>query len=300
MRTKDVNRVYLFSIFIYLIGAAIIAFFVPAFVASPIGSVLTAQGLILLAVVVGCRMLRVEPRAHLGIRRVRPGAVGCTMLCTAALYPFLAAVSTLMQQFVTTGTGTLTVSLTDGNPLRNLLVYALLPAAAEELLNRGLLLNAYVRTAGRRRAVLLSALLFGLFHMNLDQFAYTFIFGLFLCLVMTATGSIFACIAGHFTLNMISVLLATLSTDETDLTQITLVGTQTSLVLITLLVLVTAALVFAVSFRQLLALGCGEEAFRRSFTESVRTGRPDRIVTSELVFAVLICILYMVAYEAVM
>lgn len=82
---------------------------------------------------------------------------------------------------------------------------AVIPAFAEELLFRGVIL-ANLKPFGKGMAVLVSALLFGLMHMNLSQFFYATVAGVVLGLVYMATNSLWLCILIHFANNMFSVL----------------------------------------------------------------------------------------------
>lgn len=77
---------------------------------------------------------------------------------------------------------------------------AILPAFFEELLMRGITLSGY-RPLGQWKAALCCALLFGMMHLNAQQFLYAFGAGFLLCLLVQRTGSIFASIIPHFIIN---------------------------------------------------------------------------------------------------
>ena len=74
---------------------------------------------------------------------------------------------------------------------------AVLPAFCEEFANRGMLLNGLKRL-GAKKAILISALLFALMHLNIGQFGYAFLIGVFLGFLCLATGSIWPGIIIHF------------------------------------------------------------------------------------------------------
>ncbi len=82
---------------------------------------------------------------------------------------------------------------------------AVIPAFAEELLFRGVILSN-LKPYGKGMAVLVSALLFGLMHMNLSQFLYATVAGVVLGVVYMATNSLWLCILIHFANNLFSVL----------------------------------------------------------------------------------------------
>ena len=88
----------------------------------------------------------------------------------------------------------------------SLLCVAVLPGVVEEVIFRGLLYSEYRR---RRTwgAILASGILFGLMHMNLNQFCYAFVIGVLFCLVYEATGSLLAPMLMHMVYNGNSVIL---------------------------------------------------------------------------------------------
>lgn len=91
--------------------------------------------------------------------------------------------------------------------LLNLLCTAILPAICEETLHRGMLLKGN-SNLGMKKSILLSGLLFGLLHLNIEQFFYATIIGLFLGFICWTTSSIYPCIIVHFMNNAISVFLS--------------------------------------------------------------------------------------------
>ncbi len=86
-----------------------------------------------------------------------------------------------------------------------LIVVCLLPGVFEELTYRGLYYAEY-RKVGKRRAILFSGLLFGLLHMNFNQFFYTFTMGMILALVLEATDSLVSTMLIHFYSNGMSIV----------------------------------------------------------------------------------------------
>jgi hypothetical protein len=86
-----------------------------------------------------------------------------------------------------------------------MLSIAIAPAIFEELVLRGVVLDAY-RGQNLYIAVVMNGFLFGLFHMNINQFVYTFFIGVILALSVYYTNSIFAGMLIHFMNNMLSVI----------------------------------------------------------------------------------------------
>ncbi|MGN1201052.1 MAG: lysostaphin resistance A-like protein [Candidatus Caccovivens sp.] len=91
--------------------------------------------------------------------------------------------------------------------LLNLLCTAVLPAFCEETLHRGLLMNGN-SMLGMKKSIIISGFLFGLLHLNIEQFFYATIIGLFLGYLCWGCNSIYPCIIIHFMNNAMSVFFS--------------------------------------------------------------------------------------------
>lgn len=87
-----------------------------------------------------------------------------------------------------------------------ILTTAILPGFCEEVASRGLLLRGF-KNLGIKKAILISGLLFGLMHLNVEQFFYATIIGWFLAFVCLTTGNIIPGIIIHFMNNGISTYM---------------------------------------------------------------------------------------------
>lgn len=87
-----------------------------------------------------------------------------------------------------------------------LFVMAVMPAFNEEFLCRGILYGAY-RQRAKTTGIWLSALVFGLFHLNFNQMLYAVYLGIVLALMVEATGSIYTSMLMHFLLNGFNVTM---------------------------------------------------------------------------------------------
>ncbi len=94
-----------------------------------------------------------------------------------------------------------------GNPLwLNLLYMAVLPALIEEYIFRAVLFQGF-RSCGLLKTALLTALMFGLAHGNLNQFMYAFAMGLFFAYLVEAAGSVYASMLLHTLINSFTVFI---------------------------------------------------------------------------------------------
>lgn len=102
---------------------------------------------------------------------------------------------------------------------------AFIPAICEELAFRGFIFGGLVRQGGRLRAVLVTALMFGISHGFLQQSIAASCMGVLLGWVALRTGSVLPCILLHFTNNALSVSMSRLA--DSNLPGIELFITQT-------------------------------------------------------------------------
>ena len=89
----------------------------------------------------------------------------------------------------------------------SIITIALLPAIFEELLFRGVIFTSFNKKYGAYIAIIVSALLFGIYHMNWVQGIYAFIFGMALAYIYLKSNSLFLPIIFHFINNLMSVLM---------------------------------------------------------------------------------------------
>ena len=123
-----------------------------------------------------------------------------------AVSTFFSYILSLFGYQISSSTSGSAVIPTWGNFFLSLLTVAILPAICEEFTHRGLLLFGF-KKLGFKKAVCLSALMFGLIHLNVGQFFYATIIGLILAVVTLYSRNILPAIIIHFMNNGINVYL---------------------------------------------------------------------------------------------
>lgn len=99
---------------------------------------------------------------------------------------------------------TKTIQLNYSLLLKEFLLSAILPAICEEFLHRGILLFSGKKTGNTRYALIISSILFGLIHLNINQFFYAAILGYLMGYVTIISDSIYPAIIIHFCNNFLS------------------------------------------------------------------------------------------------
>ena len=168
----------------------------------------------------------------------------------------------------------------------------------EEFVFRGMVYGGYVKSGSRFWAILLSALLFGLMHMNFNQAIYAFAIGILFALLMEATDSLWAPMLCHMIFNSEQVCLMYLSTkllgfiSEPKLESMQV--TQESLIVALSGYLVIAAVTTPIAFCVLAWIAKNEgreEALKQIWVR--RKEKKEYMVTVPLIIAIVLCLGYM-------
>lgn len=133
------------------------------------------------------------------------------IMCYAIMY-----LSNLVGQAITMVIGAVKGSAVDNlivdvagnlNPVVSILLMVFCAPIAEEFIFRKLLIDRTVKY-GEGVAVLFSGLMFGLFHGNLNQFAYAFTLGIFFGFIYVKTGMIRYTILMHMLINFLGSVVS--------------------------------------------------------------------------------------------
>lgn len=209
MKTKKANWMFL-AIVLFHTGLSFLVSFVPAvyevmqnMAVNIIVSEITIWLPAVLFLAVG------EPRsvAFCGMKKVHISTALMTVLFTLLLEPLITvvnALSMLVTDNTVAGISGQIIQLPLWGMLLGIAVYGPL---AEEMVFRGVIYRSYRQQGNRLKALLLSSLLFGVMHMNLNQACYAFVIGIALALLVEATGSILPAFIAHFCVNGLSVTL---------------------------------------------------------------------------------------------
>ena len=90
---------------------------------------------------------------------------------------------------------------------REFLLSCILPGFCEEFLHRGIMLNAGKKCGNTRYILIISSILFGLMHLNINQFFYATILGFLMGYVSIISGSIFPSMIIHFMNNFLNTYI---------------------------------------------------------------------------------------------
>lgn len=139
--------------------------------------------------------------SRLQYKKAKPLTFLMAILYTFLMMPLTTTVNAISMLFVDNAIVDVSEMMLSVPFLVMLTIVAVMPAFCEETICRGMVYGAYRREGKKYIAVLLSSLVFGMMHMNINQALYAFVLGIALALLLEASGSIWTTIMFHFIFN---------------------------------------------------------------------------------------------------
>lgn len=255
------------------------------------GTFWLSEGIIMIPALLFAICSKERFRDAAAIHKIRIPTIFMAVLYIALLGPLVSLCNALTMLFVD-NTATEILSYVSEISFGGMFFFVgLLAPVCEEIVFRGILYTGFRKNGTPMQAILWTAVLFGLFHMNLNQMVYAMVLGFAFGLLREATGNIWAGIIGHISLNSYSVFLyylqsilssEELSEAESALTQETLLIAIGVYLVIALFATALAACVLAAIAK----LEHGEAHLRQVFTK----GERGRTWSIPLWIGIIICI----------
>lgn len=170
------------------------------------GSHLLSQAIVLLPALIYVAIHKINIIACMPYRRLRISDGLLSLLFGYALVPTMLFVSNLTSLFSTNYVQDSVQELIAYPFVVQLLIIAVLPACVEEFVFRGLIYHSY-RKNGILGAAVLSGLVFGLMHLNINQLSYALLMGIVFALLVEVTGSMYSSMLAHFAANSYSIIM---------------------------------------------------------------------------------------------
>ena len=122
-------------------------------------------------------------------------------------YPLVIAMNAFTISITSNEAQSITDEFAGVSPFLVWLIVGFIGPVVEEIVFRGMILGGLRSTGRILSAIVLSGFLFGLMHLNLNQFSYTVIMGIFWGLLVEASGSILTSMICHISMNSLSVIM---------------------------------------------------------------------------------------------
>ena len=304
MEHRRVNRIYT-AILIVNIAVELLIWYVfedLVDLENLVQNELIVEGILILPAMLGLLIKKDEEplSERLGFRKLRPATIGLVALYAIVIMPIGTLANSISLLFTDNEVAMNSSLYLNQNFAVSFFFVAVLGPFVEEFVFRGVIFRGYRRAGRYMAAAFLSALLFGLVHMNLNQFVYAFVLGIMFALVTEATDSIWASFICHFLFNGESVIAMYLYDLVYPGAYEDYVPSAEGLGETILIYAIIAVFAFALAILLLKAISKKEnreEEFKNMFYNYDTGVKKQRLVTPILVVGLIINISYMILWE---
>ncbi|MDE6750630.1 MAG: CPBP family intramembrane metalloprotease [Lachnospiraceae bacterium] len=147
----------------------------------------------------------------LGFHKIKISTFFMVILFTFLLMPMTSAINAISMLFVDNAVESISGDVLQMPFLVMLFMIAIFGPFSEEFVFRGIIFRGYKNSGSVLQAVIWSAVLFGVMHLNFNQAAYAVAMGFMCALVVEASGSLWASVVAHMVFNAPSVFTMYLS-----------------------------------------------------------------------------------------
>lgn len=144
---------------------------------------------------------------NLGFAKVRISSLLLVVLFTFLSMPLVTVLNAFSMLFAENAVVSMESGILEVGFPGMLFLIGIYGPFCEEFVFRGMIFRGYKKSGSTFWAILLSSLLFGLMHMNINQAIYAFAIGILLALLVEATGSLWGSIFCHMVFNSSQVVL---------------------------------------------------------------------------------------------
>ena len=306
-RVAYINQVFLATILTFIFGSYLLHYIeqgtgiiIPTFV-----RMIYSQLILLLPAVIYLCVNKIPPVQFIRLKKVNFITIILLVLLGFFVRPLMNLLSVISMIWVeNTIEDTATQLLSEVNFFLALLFIAVIPAILEEFVYRGVFYNEY-RKVNTRKAVLLSGLLFGVMHMNLNQFIYAFFMGVIFAMIIEATDSILASMIVHFTINGSSLIFLEITpwlqeqagyANSTTLLDTNVMTREEILKLLPSLVVpaIMALIISLLLYYGIVVYNKRSDVIKRIFSKEENEKKTEKLITAPLVAGLVICIFTMI------
>ena len=201
MNGKKVNWIFLSAVLLNIFAVVLLTVLYPVLELGIIPNLIVSQLILLLPAVVGVFLSRENLIQLAGFHKIKISSVWMIVLFTFLSMPLITLVNAISMLFVDNAVAAMSDDILEAPFLVMFLLIGILGPLSEEVVCRGIFYQGYKKSGTAMQAMLLSALLFALMHMNFNQAAYAFVIGIMVVLLIEATGSIWSSIIVHVVIN---------------------------------------------------------------------------------------------------
>ena len=301
MDYKRANRAYLYMIISTLALVAILTVWVLRTGAefSVLANNLLSELVILIPAIATILYSGDRLKVVIPLKKIRISSALLTMLYVVLLFPLVTFINSVSMLFVDNTVLELSDQILDMPMWQMLLAIGILGPFVEEVVFRGFFLQSYQRTGRIIGSIILSSVLFGMMHMNFNQFAYGAVMGLMLALLVEATGSVLTSFIAHATFNTIEVIMMYATSDILDDAESLLTELEeTNQIILTIGIYFIAAIIFT-ALALCVVIKISDIEMRKEFFIGIPKSPKKgwKLITVPLIIAIVLAMTYMIGME---
>jgi len=300
---KKVNRLFPVLMLCYIGGSYLISYLLHGR-STPIWfSLIESQLLILVPVILFVLFQKINVAKCLPYKILKPLDALLALLFGYSLIPLMILLNYVSLLFSTNKIQEATSALMEYPFFMQLFFIAVIPAFVEEFVFRGIFYHSY-RKNGILGAAILSGFIFGVVHLNINQFVYAFVLGVIFTLLVEATGSMLTSMIAHFAINSYSIMIIQLIPDSLKnsanansvMQSMTL---QTTIMTICLLAIFAFAfgLVAFIIYKHLAKRNNRWNYITKEISKGIKPQNGEKFATIPLIVTLLLCVGYMLYME---
>jgi len=180
--------------------------------------ILTQYGVILLPSIVFIRLSGRSLKETLRLKKVRFSVLMMSLLITLLALPLAYMLNFLMTVVLAQGGWLVDHSFSLGTGWSNYFIFVILiavsPGICEEVFFRGVILSGYEKVMSPKKVMILTGILFGIFHFSLQNLLLPTLLGIIFAWLAMTTDSIYPSMLGHGVFNFIGVSLTFISSQQ--------------------------------------------------------------------------------------
>lgn len=298
MNSKKSNWLFLTIILVHLAVVVFLLLMGSRITFGIIVNLLVSEGIIIIPALLFLLFSKSRWSEALGFHKIRISSALMIVLFTFLVMPLTTVLNAVSMLFTENAVASMEEEILGVAFPVMLFMIGIFGPFCEEFVFRGVIYRGYLKSGSKFRAILLSALLFGLMHMNVNQAIYAFAIGILLALLMEATGSLWAPALCHMIFNSAQVCLMYVSTKvlglmpEQEIESMQM--TQETLLAALGVYLVIAAVTTPIALCVLAWIAKNEKreaALKQIWTKRGET--KEYLISVPLIIAIVLCLAYM-------
>lgn len=300
---KGSNRLFLSLVLTHIVVAVILELLEMKNIASSMTTrIILSELTIVVPALIYSLIGNLDLKEWIPVRRLKFGDLILIILFTYAMMPFITVINLVSQLFVENAVTTNMFEEAMNLPVFASIFYmGILGPLCEELVFRGFIYQGYRKSGNIFGGMLLSGLLFGLLHLNFNQFCYATVLGAIFVMLYEATGNFWAPFIGHMVINTHNTLLMIetkkayerLGLDITQAINVEVSTTEKLLMIAIFMAFGTAFTLLAAFLFMLILKRNNTNGHIKNIFITISEQIKIAIVSPACIIGVILCILYM-------